>query len=189
MSAIPPTVSGVAPHMSITGPPPVTSSDWTEHKAPDGRTYYYNSKSKQSSWEKPEELKTPAEKLLAQCQWKEYTSDTGKPYYYNTVTQESKWTIPPELEDIKKKIAAESQVKAAGAIVPPSVTAVTSVPPLQVPMSLPVSVGGMPPAVSQTVIPQYVFDILIKTNMPCLPLLRSLYWILIVVYFQFSILE
>lgn len=38
-----------------------TQSDWTEHKAPDGRTYYYNSVTKQSLWEKPDELKTSAE--------------------------------------------------------------------------------------------------------------------------------
>ena len=30
------------------------SSEWTEHKAPDGRTYYHNTATKQSSWEKPE---------------------------------------------------------------------------------------------------------------------------------------
>ena len=51
---------------------------WTEHKAPDGRCYYYNAATKQSSWEKPEELKTPAEKVLAACPWKEYKSETGK---------------------------------------------------------------------------------------------------------------
>lgn len=34
---------------------------WTEHKAPDGRTYYYNNDTKQSSWEKPDEFKTQAE--------------------------------------------------------------------------------------------------------------------------------
>ena len=34
---------------------------WSEHKAPDGRTYYYNSETKQSSWQKPNELKTNAE--------------------------------------------------------------------------------------------------------------------------------
>lgn len=38
-----------------------SSSDWTEHKAPDGRSYYYNSVTKQSSWEKPDELKTKTE--------------------------------------------------------------------------------------------------------------------------------
>ena len=51
---------------------------WTEHKAPDGRCYYYNAATKQSSWEKPEDLKTPAEKVLAACPWKEYKSETGK---------------------------------------------------------------------------------------------------------------
>ena len=34
---------------------------WTEHKAPDGRTYYFNADTKVSSWEKPDELKTSAE--------------------------------------------------------------------------------------------------------------------------------
>lgn len=41
---------------------PQTEGDqWTEHKAPDGRVYYYNSVTKQSSWQKPDQLKTPAE--------------------------------------------------------------------------------------------------------------------------------
>jgi pre-mRNA-processing factor 40 len=34
---------------------------WTEHKAPDGRIYYYNSISKESRWEKPDELKSSPE--------------------------------------------------------------------------------------------------------------------------------
>lgn len=37
------------------------TSDWTEHKAPDDRSYYYNAGTKQSSWEKPDELKTKTE--------------------------------------------------------------------------------------------------------------------------------
>ena len=32
-----------------------------EHKAPDGRFYYYNNDNKQSSWSKPEELMTKGE--------------------------------------------------------------------------------------------------------------------------------
>lgn len=42
-------------------PAPNQKEQWTEHKAPDGRTYYYNSITKQSSWQKPDQLKTPAE--------------------------------------------------------------------------------------------------------------------------------
>lgn len=34
------------------------AGNWTEHTAPDGRRYYYNSLTRESRWEKPEELKT-----------------------------------------------------------------------------------------------------------------------------------
>jgi len=36
-------------------------SVWTEHKAPDGRPYYFNTQTKQSSWDKPDEFKTETE--------------------------------------------------------------------------------------------------------------------------------
>uniref|UniRef100_A0A8C2IBL5 Pre-mRNA-processing factor 40 homolog A n=1 Tax=Cyprinus carpio TaxID=7962 RepID=A0A8C2IBL5_CYPCA len=78
-----------------------TKSVWTEHKSLDGKTYYYNTETKQSTWEKPDELKSPAEQMLSKCPWKEYKSDTGKPYYYNSQTKESRWTKPKELEDLE----------------------------------------------------------------------------------------
>nr|CAG4647045.1 EOG090X064W [Megafenestra aurita]SVE92388.1 EOG090X064W [Megafenestra aurita] len=80
---------------------------WTEHKAPDGRTYYYNNSTKQSLWDKPDELKTTAEIMLSQCQWKEYKTDDGKIYYHNVSTKESSWTIPTELGELKNKITLE----------------------------------------------------------------------------------
>lgn len=40
---------------------PPAQCEWSEHKSPDGRVYYYNTVTKQSAWEKPDELKTPAE--------------------------------------------------------------------------------------------------------------------------------
>uniref|UniRef100_A0A8C1PZC6 Pre-mRNA-processing factor 40 homolog A n=1 Tax=Cyprinus carpio TaxID=7962 RepID=A0A8C1PZC6_CYPCA len=78
-----------------TGP----KSVWTEHKSLDGKTYYYNTETKQSTWEKPDELKSPAEQMLSKCPWKEYKSDTGKPYYYNSQTKESRWTKPKAEEN------------------------------------------------------------------------------------------
>ena len=33
------------------------ASEWTEHKAPDGRFYYYHAKKSESVWEKPQALK------------------------------------------------------------------------------------------------------------------------------------
>uniref|UniRef100_A0A4W6FNR7 Pre-mRNA-processing factor 40 homolog A n=1 Tax=Lates calcarifer TaxID=8187 RepID=A0A4W6FNR7_LATCA len=83
--------------------PGTAKSLWTEHKSLDGKTYYYNTETKQSTWEKPDELKSPAEQMLSKCPWKEYKSDTGKPYYYNSQTKESRWTKPKELEDLEGK--------------------------------------------------------------------------------------
>ena len=37
---------------------------WTEHKAPDGRMYYYNTETKESSWQKPDVLKSKAEVII-----------------------------------------------------------------------------------------------------------------------------
>ena len=75
-------------------------NDWTEHKSPDGRVYFYNTVTKQSVWEKPDDLKSSTELLLANCQWKEYKSDNGRIYFHNNETKESVWTIPKELQDI-----------------------------------------------------------------------------------------
>ncbi|XP_020294211.1 pre-mRNA-processing factor 40 homolog A isoform X1 [Pseudomyrmex gracilis] len=147
MTAAPPPEAGVVgtspqiPAPGIPPPSPINSetttaisvsavekkSDWSEHKAPDGRTYYYNSVTKQSLWEKPDELKTPSELLLSQCPWKEYKSENGKVYYHNVTTKESRWTIPPELEELKTRIMAEEAAAAAAAAVA-SATNTTMVP-------------------------------------------------------------
>ena len=47
-------------------------ANWSEHKAPDGRTYFYNTVTKASAWEKPDVMKTAAELMLSKCPWKEY---------------------------------------------------------------------------------------------------------------------
>ncbi|GFO50262.1 pre-mRNA-processing factor 40-like protein a [Plakobranchus ocellatus] len=122
MSAVPPQMySGLDQASPVASPgQDKQKSAWGEHKAPDGRVYYYNSVTKESSWEKPAELKTPQEKMLAQCPWKEYKSDAGKTYYHNSVTKESRWTKPKELEELESMITASAAAaQAAGS---PSVT-------------------------------------------------------------------
>ena len=75
---------------------PVQAVEWTEHKAPDGRVYYFNKGTGQSLWDKPEELKSEEEKALPVSPWKEHVSDAGKKYYFNSVTKQSLWEIPKE---------------------------------------------------------------------------------------------
>ncbi|XP_043713830.1 pre-mRNA-processing protein 40A-like isoform X2 [Telopea speciosissima] len=84
-----------------------SSSDWQEHTSADGRRYYYNKKTRQSSWEKPLELMTPVERADASTVWKEFTTQDGRKYYYNKLTKQSKWTIPDEL-----RLAREQAEKA-----------------------------------------------------------------------------
>ncbi|KAF8159573.1 hypothetical protein B0H34DRAFT_842867 [Crassisporium funariophilum] len=81
---------------------------WTEHRNPEGRTYWFNTGTKQSVWEKPDDLKTPFERALNQTKWKEYFSG-GRKYYYNTETKESKWDMPDELLLVLEKVEKEPQ--------------------------------------------------------------------------------
>ncbi|CDS40501.1 pre mRNA processing factor 40 A [Echinococcus multilocularis] len=93
--------------------PPVSSASaaqttWSEHTSHDGRKYYYNNLTKVTTWEKPDELKSASEKLLAVCPWKEFKSDSGKAYYYNSETKESVWTKPLDLIDAEQRALAAS---------------------------------------------------------------------------------
>ncbi|KAG8129500.1 hypothetical protein E2320_016409 [Naja naja] len=111
---IPNPLTGAMQQNVILGGSPVLDTGrkkpaWSEHKAPDGRIYYYNAETKQSSWEKPDELKSKAEILLSRCPWHEYRSETGKSYYYNTQSKESRWTRPRELDDIEALIKEEEE--------------------------------------------------------------------------------
>ncbi|XP_050909174.1 pre-mRNA-processing protein 40A [Lathyrus oleraceus] len=77
---------------------PNSASDWAEHAAGDGRRYYYNKTTRQSSWKKPLELMSPLERADASTFWKEFTASDGGKYYFNKITQQSTWTIPEELK-------------------------------------------------------------------------------------------
>jgi pre-mRNA-processing factor 40 len=93
---------------------------WTEHRNTEGRTYWFNTATKQSVWEKPDDLKTPFEKALKETKWKEYFSQ-GRKYYYNTESKESKWDMPDELLLILEKVEKEGKAQAVAA----SSTAIT----------------------------------------------------------------
>ncbi|KAF9269050.1 hypothetical protein L218DRAFT_416844 [Marasmius fiardii PR-910] len=103
---------------------------WTEHRNPEGRTYWFNTHTRESVWEKPDELKTPFERALNQTKWKEYFSG-GRKYYYNTETKESKWDMPDELLLVLEKVEKEGATATAtpaptpGAITAPGFTPVT----------------------------------------------------------------
>ncbi|RLV91628.1 Actin-related protein 2/3 complex subunit 4 [Spathaspora sp. JA1] len=84
-------------------------SDWEKVTSEDGQTYYYNSKTNETSWTLPEQ-----EVATTTSDWQEYTTDDGKTYYYNESTGETTWEKPDtKSETVTETIAAgESDVHA-----------------------------------------------------------------------------
>ncbi|KAJ1654791.1 U1 snRNP protein [Dispira simplex] len=85
-------------------------SIWKEYKTPEGRVYFYNTSTKNTTWEKPDELKTSEERALSTTAWKEYVAENGRMYYYNTVTKETTWNRPSTLQSPPSSITPSSTV-------------------------------------------------------------------------------
>mmetsp|Transcript_10007 Transcript_10007/g.8958 ORF Transcript_10007/g.8958 Transcript_10007/m.8958 type:complete len:896 (-) Transcript_10007:86-2773(-) len=91
------------PASTSIGDPNNEQANWSAHQTPDGRKYWYNKVTLQSTYEKPFCLKTPEERSIPPCSWKEYFAD-GKKYYSNG--KESTWEEPEEYRIWKEKIEA-----------------------------------------------------------------------------------
>ncbi|KAI9031946.1 hypothetical protein CLU79DRAFT_730816 [Phycomyces nitens] len=109
--------------------PPTTGLVWKEHQTPEGKKYWFNTNTRQSTWEKPEELLSPEEKALMSCPWKEYTTPEGKKYYSHSQTKETTWQIPPEYKEqlekaqqAKERAEAEAKTNPATNSAAPAVT-------------------------------------------------------------------
>ena len=72
---------------------------WQEARAPDGRTYYYNTQTKETSWSKPADLMSPVDRALAAQPWKEHTAPDGRKYYAHSQTRQTVWEMPAEYRD------------------------------------------------------------------------------------------
>ncbi|KAF9291602.1 PRP40 pre-mRNA processing factor 40 [Mortierella alpina] len=99
-------------------PAPAAKSAWTEYTHQDGRKYYYHATTKQTVWQKPDELKTPGERALEACPWKEYSTPEGKKYYHNASTSQTVWTAPDEYKSLMENIAQEIKAAASTATAP-----------------------------------------------------------------------
>lgn len=92
----------------MNGVPPIAGL-WQEARAPDGRSYYYNTQTKETSWQKPQDLMTPVERALAAQPWKEYTAPDGRKYYAHALTKQTVWEMPAEYKDALDALPAPQQ--------------------------------------------------------------------------------
>ncbi|SCQ16807.1 pre-mRNA-processing factor 40, putative [Plasmodium ovale] len=88
----------------------VDNHGWCEMVAKNGRKYYYNSITKCSKWEKPDELKSKVElRISQQTKWKEYSCSDGRKYWHHEEKNISLWDEPEEIKKIKLECAAEEE--------------------------------------------------------------------------------
>ncbi|VEU19408.1 DEKNAAC100514 [Brettanomyces naardenensis] len=74
---------------------------WEELVDDEGRVYYYNSKTEETQWGRPEDFTSEdskIDKLLAKGQWSRFVTDEGEVYYFNEKTEESVWELPEEVQ-------------------------------------------------------------------------------------------
>eukprot|EP00887_Chlorella_sp_A99_P000160 scaffold16.g160.t1 len=157
-------------------PAAAAKPEWTEHTAPDGRKYYYNSRTKQSAWVKPDELKTPAERAAeaaaalgrgpaaaaapaaaspaaaapaAKPDWTEHTAPDGRKYYYNSRTKQSSWVKPDELKTPAERAAeaAAAAARAAPAAASPAAAPAAARPAVPAAVPTTAAAAGAPAAV------------------------------------------
>jgi pre-mRNA-processing factor 40 len=104
-------------------PTPVT---WQEAKAADGRTYYYNSVTRETSWQKPKELWSAVDRALAAQPWREHTAPDGRKYYAHSETRQTVWKVPAEYEAALNAVDQPKSLPPAPTFVAGGSTALTS---------------------------------------------------------------
>uniref|UniRef100_A0A8C5SY29 WW domain-containing protein n=1 Tax=Laticauda laticaudata TaxID=8630 RepID=A0A8C5SY29_LATLA len=70
------------------------TKEWVCGFSPEGYIYYYNTKSGESQWEKPEGFQDTTCNSQQEAVWVEGTDDNGRTYYYNKNTGVSTWEKP-----------------------------------------------------------------------------------------------
>eukprot|EP00760_Papus_ankaliazontas_P004982 PhM_4_TR12310/c0_g1_i1/m.1640 len=104
------------------------TSDWKEMKDKSGKTYYYNTKTKKTTWTIPSNKDdnsnsnnnvntTPTAVTASQASdWKEMKDKSGKTYYYNTKTKKTVWNLEKELASSSSSPSSPSMTHTADTI-------------------------------------------------------------------------
>merc|ERR1711920_898839 len=73
----------------------------------EGKKYYYNLNTKESTWLKPNDLLSIAEKADMTTDWREHSYLDGRSYFYNIKTKVSQWQMPEEIKCARLNLESE----------------------------------------------------------------------------------
>lgn len=115
-------------------------------KGADGALYWHNCITKVSTYEKPAELQSAAEKADAATGWKEFKDADGKPYFHHKERNETVWRIPEELAKAREmlRVVTEGGKRAAERAMAGLAPEVG--PPVLVPAPAPAAASALPVA-------------------------------------------
>ncbi|XP_051870079.1 transcription elongation regulator 1-like isoform X3 [Pristis pectinata] len=126
----PPMVPMLPPQVTIASsaalPGGIPGSEWTEYKTGDGKTYYYNNRTLESTWEKPQELKEKVEKEVEKP--KELNKEPAEPEPMEMEVEEPKEEPPKEKKEEPKEEILTEEEKAAQKAKPVATTPVPGTP-------------------------------------------------------------
>ncbi|XP_069755090.1 transcription elongation regulator 1 isoform X15 [Narcine bancroftii] len=135
---LPGMLPGMAPPMVPMLPPQVTiassaalpggipGTEWMEYKTGDGKIYYYNNRTLESTWEKPQELKEKVEKEVEKP--KELSKEPAEPEPMEMEVEEPKEEPPKEKKEEPKEEILTEEEKAAQKAKPVATTPVPGTP-------------------------------------------------------------
>jgi hypothetical protein len=86
----------ISPKENISSASPVEDT-WVQQKDMLGRTYFYNEKSGQSSWEKPPGITIVP---MVKGDWLQHFDESGNEYWVNQLNGESSWTLPEDVANV-----------------------------------------------------------------------------------------
>ncbi len=90
------------PQQQQTGPRQAPDG-WTEASTDDGKVYYFNVNTQETTYDKPRSLMSEVERQLPTSEWRQYIND-GKTYFFNGET--SVWEEPMEFTRYKERLRA-----------------------------------------------------------------------------------
>ncbi|CAH2277124.1 transcription elongation regulator 1 isoform X2 [Pelobates cultripes] len=130
----PPLVPMIHPQVALAASPATLAgativSEWSEYKTADGKTYYYNNRTLESTWEKPQELKEKVEKEVEKV--KELTKPepvVEEPQPMESEEEVPKDEPPKEIKEEPKEEEMTEEEKAAQKARPVATTPIPGTP-------------------------------------------------------------